>query len=268
MPMTRGNPGIGCLRSASNKPLGLQFAFQRLEARLQIAGAGAFGLLHDDLQLAARLIDARLGEHAHLRPVLQRIAAPGRLRAPNIAHEICAPASLSEKYQCPLPCFLRLETSPSTHTSPTCTSNRFFIRRNSCVTLNALSPAGFAGENKSTPHADSPRGFSERKNPPQRWGALDESAGRRTANDSSKPGPCGISWARHGPPLTAASSRPRYLLRPHRGRATFAASSRPRYLLRPHRGRATFAASSRPRHLCGLRRGFPAPGRALPRRLP
>ena len=56
------------------------------------------------------------------------------------------------EFRSALPCFRRLETSPSTHTSPSWTSSRFFIRRSNCVTDSALGAAGWGFiENRSTP---------------------------------------------------------------------------------------------------------------------
>jgi len=53
--------------------LGGKLAFERFEFRQQVSGAREFGFLDDDLKLAARFIDAGLGEDPHFRAILQGI---------------------------------------------------------------------------------------------------------------------------------------------------------------------------------------------------
>lgn len=58
-----------------------------------------------------------------------------------------------EKYQCPLDCFLRLETSPSIQSLPTPDSMARFILRTNWVTERALFSFGGISENRSTGEA-------------------------------------------------------------------------------------------------------------------
>ena len=53
----------------------MQLSLERLELRLQVPRPRAFGLLDDDLQLAARLVNTRLGKHPYLRAIFQRLRA-------------------------------------------------------------------------------------------------------------------------------------------------------------------------------------------------
>ena len=144
--MARGCRGSGRLRSGSNKPCASSAAFSRRKAsyRLPSPARRIPSTLSCNSPRASYIVtSARTSTASPSRGVKSAYW----LRPLNITQRICAPASLSEKYQWPLAARVKLEISPRTQPSGKLRSSNPAIRRLTSLTVSTSWPprVGAAG---------------------------------------------------------------------------------------------------------------------------